>query len=455
MVTTLKIQPGPPLTLFLSTAVASIGGLLFGFDTAVIAGTTHSLTVNFRLTTVALGITVSCALWGTVAGCAFAGFPAERLGGRESMRIVGVLYLISALGCSLSDQWLTFLSFRFIGGIAIGGCSVFAPMYIAETSPAEMRGKLVGCFQLSIVTGILAAYASNYAIGCIHLGAREWRVQIGVAAIPSLLFIVALGLIPRSPRWLMKQGRFAEAESVLDRLGFNDVAHRARRIEASLSEGPKGTQNIWSPAFRKPLLIALALGFFNQFTGINAVLYYVNDIFAHAGFGSISASEQAVAVGIANLLFTIAGMTLIDRVGRRPLLLVGSVGMSLTLLGVAMVFYTNARQNLLLPLLVIFIAFFAASQGAVVWVYLSEIFPNSVREAGQSFASLWLWLLTALVAGVFPSIAARSSGLPFVIFCAANIVQFFVVLCAFPETRGRSLESTELLLARGNDRATT
>lgn len=452
MIIALTTQSGNHLTLWLSTAVASIGGLLFGFDTAVIAGTTHSLTVNFQLTAVALGVTVSCALWGTVAGCAFAAFPAERLGGRESMRIVGVLYLISALGCSLSHPWLAFLSFRFIGGMAIGGCSVFAPMYIAETSPAEIRGKLVGCFQLSIVSGILLAYASNYVIGLMQLGAREWRVQIGVVAIPSLLFSVALGFIPRSPHWLVKQGRAAEAESSLMRLGFSDVADRASRIEASFNQGQKGTADIWSPSVRKPLLIALALGFFNQFTGINAVLYYVNDIFAQAGFGSISAGKQAVVVGLANLLFTMAGMALIDRVGRKPLLVIGSVGMSLALVGVASVFYAGVHQKLLLPLLVVFIAFFAASQGAVIWVYLSEIFPNSVREAGQSIASLWLWLLTAFIAGVFPSIAARANGLPFLIFCAANVIQFFVVLYLFPETRGRSLESAAFVLGRGNDR---
>ncbi len=436
------MRSSTPVALLLSTAVASLGGLLFGFDTAVIAGATHALSFYFHLTPFALGITVSCALWGTVAGCAFAVFPAERLGGRESLRIVGLLYILSAVGCSFSHQWFVFLFFRFIGGVAIGGCSVFAPMYIAETSPAATRGKLVGCFQLSVVSGILVAYASNYVIASTHLGANEWRVQIGVAAAPSLLFFMALGLIPRSPRWLVKRGRMDEAETALRQLGFPDTFGEVQLMQSSFDRNPGGANILRSREFRKPLLIALALGFFNQFTGINAILYYVNDIFAHAGFASISAGGQAVVVGVANLLFTVVGMALIDRVGRKPLLLAGSVGMSLALAGVTAALYTGLHQNLLLPLLVIFIAFFAASQGAVVWVYLSEIFPNQVRDAGQSIASLWLWFLTAVITGAFPTIAARSTGFPFLIFCVANLVQFFVVFGLFPETRGRSLEAS-------------
>lgn len=432
------------LALALSTAVAGLGGLLFGFDTAVIAGTTHALTLYFHLTSVTLGVTVSCALWGTVGGCLFASLPAERLGGRDSLRIVGLLYIFSALGCAFSHTWPAFLAFRFIGGVAIGGCSIFAPMYIAETSPADIRGTLVGCFQLSIVIGILVAYASNDGIGLLHLGPIEWRVELGVAAIPSFLFFVALAFIPRSPRWLIKQGRADEAQRSFVTFGFAEAATEVQRIEASLqSEAGQTSPSILSPAFRRPLLIALTLGLFNQFSGINAILYYVNDIFAQAGFASVSSGEQAVAVGLANLLFTVVGMALIDRVGRKPLLLVGALGMATALGGVAAIFFSGSHRSLLLPLLVVFIAFFASSQGAVIWVYLSEIFPNGVREAGQSLASFWLWLLTALVAGLFPSMAAASSGFAFLFFAVAMVVQFFVVLHFFPETRGRSLESTQ------------
>ncbi len=436
-------QPGMTFALALSTAVASLGGLLFGFDTAVIAGTTHALTLYFQLTPAALGITVSCALWGTVAGCLLAPFPAKRFGGRESLRLVGVLYLISALGCALSRDWAIFLCFRFLGGLAIGGCSIFAPMYMAESSPPSIRGKVVGCFQLSIVTGILLAYASNFAVDLRHFGVLDWRVKLGIAAVPSLLFLLALGWIPRSPRWLVSKGRLSEAASSLEAVGFDDAPNEIRRIQGSLTRDAGQNASVFAAAYRKPLFIALALGFFNQFSGINAILYYLNDIFANAGFASVSAGQQAVAVGGANLLFTLVGMALIDRVGRKPLLLAGSVGMAAALAGVTILFFSNSHKWLLLPLLVLFIACFAASQGAVVWVYLSEIFPNAVRASGQSLASFWLWLLTATLTGFFPSLAAVSNGSVFLLFTAAMVAQFFVVLVYFPETRGRSLESIQ------------
>lgn len=435
---------GVSKTLAFSTAVAALGGLLFGFDTAVIAGTTNALKVYFHLTPITLGVTVSCALWGTVVGSLLASVPVERFGNRDSLRIVGVLYILSALGCASSSTWVGFLLFRFLGGIAIGGCSIFAPMYIAETSPAKIRGKLVGCFQLSIVTGILVAYASNYGIGLLHLGPHQWRAELGVAALPSLLFFIALAFIPRSPRWLLKHGRTTEAEQALAAIGFQDFSLEAQRIRASFAIHPEQrSTSILSPAFRRPLLIALALGLFNQLSGINAILCYVNDIFAQAGFTSVSSGEQAVFVGLANLLFTIVGMSLIDKVGRKPLLLAGALGMAAALGGVTSIFFSGLHRNLLLPLLVLFVAFFASSQGAVIWVYMSEIFPNLVRETGQSLASFWLWLLTALVAGLFPSMAATSSGYSFLFFCATMVVQFFVVLYFFPETRGWSLEANQ------------
>lgn len=440
--TTRTTAPALSLALVLSTAAAALGGLLFGFDTAVIAGTTRALTQVFDLSATRLGVTVSCALWGTVAACLVAPVPARRLGARESLRLVGLLYVVSAAGCAWSGSWPVFLFFRFVGGVAIGGCSIFAPMYIAETSPAAIRGRLVSCFQLSIVTGILVAYASNYAIGRQHLGATEWRWEIGVAALPSLLFSAALALIPRSPRWLVRQGRLEEARESLERMGFAGAADEVETIRASVAREGAATQApaLW-PAYRRPLLLALALGVFNQMSGINAILYYLNDIFAQAGFTSVSASEQAVAIGLANLLFTLVGMALIDRVGRRPLLLVGALGMAAALAGVAAVFGSGRHRELLLPLLVAFIAFFASSQGAVVWVYLSEIFPNAVRDRGQSLASFSLWLLTAVVAGTFPSIAAWSSSAAFAVFSVAMVVQFVCVLRFFPETRGRSLEA--------------
>ncbi len=429
--------------LLFSTAIAALGGLLFGFDTAVIAGTTHALTSQFQLTAVTLGVTVSCALWGTVVGGLLAFVPADRWGGRESLRLAGLLYFVSALGCAFAWNWYAFLAFRFIGGLAIGGCSVFAPMYIAETSPPRIRGKMVGCFQLSIVTGILLAFASNFVIDSLGLHTAVWRVELGVAAIPSLCFWIALFFIPRSPYWLVKHHRLPEARGALLTFGFAQPDVEVERIERSLGELPERTEkSVFQLAYRRPLLIALALGLFNQLCGINAVLYYANEIFAQAGFASASAGEQAVAVGVTNLLFTGVGMALIDRLGRKPLLLIGSVGMAVALASISAIFYTGRHHGYVLPSLLLFIASFAASQGAVIWVYLSEIFPNAVRESGQSFASFWLWLLTAVVTGVFPSVAAYSRTAPFLIFCCVCVLQFIVVLLFFPETRGRSLESS-------------
>lgn len=367
--------------------------------------------------------------------------------GCESLRITAVLYLVSGLGCALAGSWGTFLLFRFLSGLAIGGCSVFSPMYIAETAPPALRGRLVACFQLSIVSGILVAYGSNAGLTLAVAGPALWRFELGVAALPAALFLLMLGFIPQSPRWLVKQGRHAEARAVLRTIGSDDPRRDTAGIQTALaSASGQRAPSLFSAEFRRPLLIALALGLFNQLSGINAILYYLNDIFAHAGFRSVSASGQAIAIGIANLVFTIVGMALIDRVGRKPLLLGGAIGMALSLTGVAAIFLTGRMQSLLLPLLIIFIGFFAASQGAVVWVYLSEIFPSAIREKGQSFASSWLWLLTAVVSGVFPSLAAISRGYPFVLFAAAMAAQFLVVLWFFPETKGDSLEQIQQAL---------
>lgn len=430
-----------------ATAVAALGGLLFGFDTAVIAGTTRALASIFHLTPFTLGVTVSVAIWGTVLGGLFAGIPGERLGGRESLRVTALLYFVSALGCALSGRWRTFLFFRFLGGLAIGGCSVFSPMYIAEIAPPALRGRLVACFQLSIVTGILVAYASNAALALTMHSAALWRFQIGVAALPAALFLLTLKYIPHSPRWLVKQGSLEEAHRALAALGSTHPMQETERIRASIAKTAQHAgPSLFAPVFRKPLLLALALGFFNQLSGINAILYYLNDIFAQAGFGSVSADRQAVTIGLANLIFTLLGMALIDAIGRKPLLLLGSAGMALALSGVATIFLAGRQQSLLLPLLLAFIACFAISQGAVIWVYLSEIFPPSIREKGQSFASFWLWLLTAAVSGFFPSLAAVARGYPFVLFAVAMVAQFFAVLWFFPETKGNSLEQMQQIL---------
>lgn len=437
----LKPSPTVPLAMLFAAAVAALGGLLFGFDTAVIAGITHALTSRFHLTSTTLGVTVSFALWGTVVGSLLAFLPANRLGGRDSLRLSGLLYLVSAVGCALAGSWYAFLAFRFIGGLAIGGCSVFAPMYIAEASPPAARGKLVSCFQLSIVTGILVAYGSNFVIGSLHLLVELWRLQLGVAAFPSLLFLAALFFIPRSPYWLLKHNRISEARSSLQTLGFPAPEEEIQRIQASfLINREDARRSIFRREYTRPVLIALALGLFNQLSGINAILYYANDIFTRAGYGSASAGKQAVALGLTNLLFTVLGMSFIDSLGRKPLLVAGAGGMATALAGISGIFYFGSHQHLLIAFLLLFIASFAASQGVVVWVYLSEIFPTAVRESGQSLASFWLWLLTAMVAGVFPRVAAFSTTAPFVVFFGICVLQVVIVTFLFPETRGRQLD---------------
>ncbi|HXY13382.1 MAG TPA: sugar porter family MFS transporter [Terriglobales bacterium] len=431
-----------------SAVVASLGGLLFGFDTAVISGTTGALAQTYHLTPRLLGITVSSAIWGTVLGAMLAGFPGERYGRRDSLRGLAVLYLISGLGCAVAWNWYALVAFRFIGGLGIGGSSVLGPMYIAEIAPAKWRGRLVGLFQFNVVFGILLAYFSNYVIGLQQFGAAEWRWDLGVTAIPAAVFFVMLFTIPRSPRWLVKKGRISEARSVLQATGDENFEHDLQEIIQSLTvEQKQAAEKLFSRQYLFPIFLAVSIGMFNQLSGINAILYYLNDIFSHAGFSKVSGSLQAVVVGATNLIFTVLAMSIIDRVGRKTLLLIGSVGTALCLAGVATIFFTGQHQNFLLWLLVGYIAFFGFSQGAVIWVYLAEVFPNNVRAKGQSLGSFSHWFMNALISQVFPLMAARSGAYPFVFFSVMMVVQFFVVLFVYPETKGLTLEEMQRKMA--------
>src|ERR1700757_890185 len=363
-------RTGMKMTRFLikSTIVGALGGLLFGFDTAVIAGTTQQLTLVYNLTSFTLGVTVSIGLVGTVVGAMSAGVVGQRIGGREALRILAVLYTISALGCALAWNWPALLVFRFIGGLGVGGSSVLGPVYIAELAPAKWRGRLVGMFQINIVVGILLAYLSNYLISLAHLGASQWRWQLGVAAIPSLLFLIMLYGIPRSSRWLVTKNKTDEALDVLNMMGSPDSEAELREImdsihlERGIAEEPLFKRN-----YRLPIFLAVTIGMFNQLSGINAILYYSNFIFAAAGFSQLSGALQTVLIGAMNLVATLLGMSLIDKLGRKTLLLVGSVGMAVCLAGVAAVFFTHTHLNALVWLLVAYIFFFAISQGAVIW----------------------------------------------------------------------------------------
>jgi SP family arabinose:H+ symporter-like MFS transporter len=424
--------------------VGALGGLLFGFDTAVIAGTTHSLKAIYSLSPRELGLTVAMALIGTIIGAMSAGIPGQKWGGRETLRILAVFYVLSALGCAFAWNWYALLAARFIGGLGIGGSSVLGPVYIAELAPAKLRGRLVGLFQINIVIGILLAYFSNYGIAQMGFGLAEWRWQFGVATVPAVLFLVMLFGIPPSSRWLVTQNRVDEARSVLQLMGAENPEAELKEIVDSIHiERLQTSEPLFAWKYRLPIFLAISIGMFNQLSGINAILYYLNDIFAAAGFSKMSGDLQAVAVGGMNLLATLLGMSLIDKLGRKTLLLIGSVGTAACLAGVAWVFFAQRHQSFLLWLLVAYIAFFAISQGAVIWVYISEIFPNRVRAKGQALGSSSHWIMNALIAYTFPQLAKSSGAYPFVLFAAMMVVQFFVVLFFYPETKGVTLEQMQ------------
>lgn len=428
---------------------ASLAGLLFGFDTVVIAGVTDSVAKTFHLEAGSFwyGFSVASALLGTFIGAMFAGAPGDRYGSRDALKAVGLMYLVSALGCAFCWNLESFYVFRFIGGLAIGASSVLAPVYISEIAPADRHGKLTGLFQFNIVFGILLAFLSNALVQMAAAGEDPWRIKLGVAAVPALFFLVMMYTIPQSPRWLAQRGRREEARASLVRVGvaapdqmlteFERAAETARRNSA---------QTLFVAAYRKPILLAILIAVFNQLSGINAILYYLKDIFAAAGFVDLRNEWQQVAVGAANLLATIFALQIIDRVGRKKLLLIGSVGTAIALAGVAAIMASGQGQAYLLVFLILFIVFFAISQGAVIWTYLSEIFPTAVRSRGQALGSATHWGMNAIIGQAFPMVAAYTQALPFVFFAICMALQFFVVLAFFPETRGVELEKMDKAL---------
>ena len=430
--------------LLKSTIVGALGGLLFGFDTAVIAGTTQQLTTIYHLSSFTLGLTVFIGLLGTVIGAMTAGVLGQRIGGREALRIMALLYVISALGCAFAWSWPSLLVFRLIGGLGIGGSSVLGPVYIAELAPAKWRGRMVGLFQINIVVGILMAYLSNYLITLLNLGLLQWRWQLGVAAIPAALFLFMLYGIPRSSRWLVTTNRTDEAREVLQMMGSPDSEAELREIMDSIHmERGMATEPLFKRKYRLPIFLAISIGLFNQLSGINAILYYSNYIFAAAGFSQLSGALQTVLIGLMNLIATLFGMSLIDKLGRKTLLLIGSVGTALCLAGVAAIFFTKSHANALVWLLVGYIFFFAISQGSVIWVYIAEVFPNRIRAKGQSLGSSSHWIMNALISLVFPIMAKSSGGAPFAFFAAMMALQFIIVLTFYPETKGISLEKLQ------------
>jgi sugar porter (SP) family MFS transporter len=427
-----------------SSLIAALGGLLFGFDTAVISGTTDDLRRVFALGDGALGFTVAVALIGTILGALVAGWPADRWGRRGTLIVVSVLYFVSALGSGWPWDWTSLLVFRFLGGIGVGGASVVCPLYIAEIAPAARRGRLVALSQFNVVLGILLAYLSNWLIGEARPGGDAWRWMFGVEAAPAALFFGLLFLTPESPRWLLGKGRVDEARGVLARIGAEDEVESLQR---SLQEESAGkAESLFSKRYRRPVLLAIAMAAFNQLSGINAIIYYTPDIFRMAGFDRASALIQSVVIGGTNLALTMAGLSLIDRFGRRTLMLVGSVGYLVSLSATAYSYYSGRGGALLLASLVVFIAAHAFGQGAVIWVFLSEIFPNRVRAKGTALGSTVHWIMAALISWTFPLIAARSGGHTFTVYALCMAGQLVWVLARMPETKGVPLETMESVL---------
>lgn len=444
-----------PLTAAVVKAavVAALGGLLFGFDTAVISGAEKALQSRFGLDDDWLGFTVASALYGTVIGSLIVGKLADLLGRKKILFGLAVAYLVSAVGCALAQEWYGFIAARFLGGLAIGGSSVVAPLYIAEIAPPTWRGRLVALSQLNVVAGILLSFASNYVIAGAVDEAVAWRWMLGVVAVPSLVFFLLIFTISESPRWLVAQGRIDEARAVLQKIGVADADGELEAITASLvSHAGASAETLFQRRYAWMIFLAWAVAMFNQLSGINALMYYAPRIFEMAGASRDSALLQSVAVGGTNLLFTISALFFIDRFGRRPLLLVGSVGTAACL---AVVAYQLAQPEgsrsgpVVLAALLGFIAFFAFSSGAVIWVIIAEVFPNAVRAKGQALGSFTHWVMAALISQTFPKLAAWSGASAFVFFAAMMGLQFLFALLLLPETKGGAIEDIEKRLGRG------
>lgn len=427
--------------------VIALGGFLFGFDTAVISGAEKSIQEFWHLNVFEHGLTISIALIGTVIGSLLGSRPSDKFGRKNTLYFVALAYLISSLGTAFSGQWIMFMAFRFLGGLGVGASSVTAPIYISEIAPADRRGKLVGLFQFNIVLGILIAYLSNYIIG--SFSTSSWRLMLGVQAAPSLLFLVLLKYIPESPRWLvLKKGAKEEALRILRIINPLNCDQELKAIQNSEhdSKGQKHKEeSVFSGRYNKPVMLAMLFAFFNQVSGINAIIYYAPRIFQMAGLGAQSSLLSTIGLGLVNFTFTLLAINIIDKVGRRLVMLIGSVGLIVSLLLVSYTFYSGQMGGIAIPVyIMLFIAFFAFSQGAVIWVFISEIFPNQVRAQGQTVGSSTHWIMAALIAFSFPFFAEKlGGGNTFLFFSVMMVLQLIFVWKVMPETKGKSLEQIE------------
>ncbi|WP_257666300.1 sugar porter family MFS transporter [Parapedobacter tibetensis] len=425
--------------------IAALGGFLFGFEVSVISGAERTIQQLWSLDSFWLGFTVASSLIGTVLGSLIIGGPAQRYGRRKMLFVIAIFYFLSAIGCAVTTIWEGFIFFRFIGGIAVGASSVVGPMYISEISPAAIRGRLAGMFQLNIVAGILIAYLTNFLLAGFG-GEDAWRYMLGIMAIPAMVFYGLLWWIPESPRWLASKGRAVDAGRVFIRLGETNALEKANDVVATSGAGA-GKESLFNGKYNKPIVYAVLLAMFNQLSGINAILYYAPRIFEMAGFDRGDAFQQSVYIGLANFLFTILAMAVIDKFGRKRLLLTGALGMVVFLVLTAIAFSKPDVANpYIIVYLVGFIAFFAFSQGAVIWVFIAEIFPNSVRAQGSSLGSSTHWIMAAVISWLFPIIVEGSplgGFYAFVFYAVMMLISFLFIWRVMPETKGKTLEQIQ------------
>jgi sugar porter (SP) family MFS transporter len=436
------------LRVFWWSATSALAGFLFGFDTVVISGAEQKIQALWNLSAGMHGIAMAAALYGTVVGSVIGGWPSDRLGRRPTLLVIGIFYFVSAVWSALAGDVYAFIVARFIGGLGIGISTVVAPLYIAEIAPAEQRGRLAGMFQFNIVFGILIAFLSNALLAGI--GENAWRWMLGVAAVPALLYTAMCFAIPESPRWLIdrKNDRAAGAavlSAIYPEASPQEIARKTDEI-ASKSAPAGHAERFWTARLRKPILLAFLIAFFNQLSGINAILYFAPRIFEMTGLGTQAALLQSIGIGVTNLVFTFVGLWLIDRVGRRTLLLVGSVGYIGSLGLTAWAFFT-AHYAIVPACIFAFIAAHAVGQGAVIWVFISEIFPNRHRAEGQTLGSFTHWFFAALLTSFFPKmVTAIAPGGIFLFFCGMMVLQLIWVLTMVPETKGVSLEDMQARL---------
>ncbi len=429
--------------------IVALAGFLFGFDTVVISGADRQLQDLWGSSDVFHGsVVMAMALWGTVIGAMFGGIPTNKIGRKNTLIWIGVLYTISALGSSLVNDPYTFAAFRFIGGLGVGASTVAAPAYVSEIAPAKDRGRLVGFYQFNIVLGILIAFLSNYLLS--NVGENAWRWMVGVEAIPAFFYTILVFTVPKSPRWLLLHGKREEAGKTLQLLNPDDDVQKIMNdIEKSQKGHHNSNENIFMKKYRFPLILAFLIAFFNQLSGINAFLYYAPRIFQEAGLGESTALLSSIGIGVTNMVFTLIGISLIDKLGRKKLMYIGSVGYIISLSLVAMAFFLEWEGMAVPIFLFVFIASHAIGQGTVIWVFISEVFPDQLRASGQSFGTTTHWVLAAIIPSMVPFLFGTiGPGTVFAIFAFMMVLQLLFVKFIMPETKGVPLEELEKLLTK-------